>query len=336
MSELVLSGVWSPPLKNVTRPFPVGLHVVLGAPVDGTSELVEVCAGLRRLRRGQVRLDGQDPSDTPSLRQRIASLLANETGGAARRDVRSWVDELGQRRQFDAGAELERFGFDLPLTRPLGSLSVAERQALALALALGQPNPRLVLLHDPLRAAREPANEPVLERVRELATRCIVLLTTPSIADARRLGGTLHVLERGVFVRTPSHAWPSALTPGLDAWLLVDCDRPRDLLAALAHSPDVEQARYDAGLAARRVQVRGSDLERLAVAVSRAGLAAGAGIRSLRLEVPDLEAVHGASAGLAHAAYRAAQSPGRPRGPSSGEGSPLLDVSRTRSSATTT
>jgi hypothetical protein len=250
--------------------------------------------------------------------------------------VRTWVEELGQRRQFDGFADLERFGFGLPLTRPLASLSVAERQTLALALALGHPNPQLVVLHDPLRAAPELATEPVLERIRELATRCIVMVTTPSIADARRLGGSLHVLERGVFVRTPPHPWPSALTPGLDAWLIVDCDRPRDLLAALAHSTDVEQARYDAGLASRRVQVRGSDLERLAVAVSRAALTAGAGIRSLRLEVPDLEAVHGASAGLAHAAFRAAQSPGRPRGPSSGDGSPLLDVSRTRSSATTT
>jgi hypothetical protein len=37
-------------------------------------------------------------------------------------------------------------------------------------------------------------------------------------------------------------------------------------------------------------------------------------VRRLQSEAPDLEAVHGASAGLAHAAYRAAQQQ-RPSGP---------------------
>jgi ABC-type thiamine transport system ATPase subunit len=310
MSELEFVGVWSPPLKNLSRSFARGLHVVLGSTRDGTADLVELAAGLAVPRRGRVLVSGDAPSGSPSLRSRISSVLAREDWGASD-DVRSWANELGDRGGFDALASLERWGPPLALSRPVGSLSLGERQACALAVALGRPKPALVLLHDPLGAAQAPVTERVLSRIEELALESIVVVATPSPADARRLGGALHVLERGVLVRTPPHSFPSALTPGLGAWLIVDCERPRELLAALASSPDVEKIGFDAERAPRRLQLWASDLERLSVAVSRAAIDVQAGIRSLRLEVPDLEAVHAASAGLANAAYRAAQNPRR-------------------------
>jgi hypothetical protein len=124
--------------------------------------------------------------------------------------------------------------------------------------------------------------------------------------DARRFGGALHVLERGVLVRKVAHAWPGAITPGLEVCLVVDCDSPRKLLAALAQLPGLEQAHYDTRHGGR-LELRGPDLEALALGVTRAAVAAAVGIRALRVAAPDLEVVHGASAGLAHAAYRAAQ-----------------------------
>jgi hypothetical protein len=147
----------------------------------------------------------------------------------------------------------------------------------------------------------------VLERIQQLGARAPVLLTTRSAEDARRLGGQLLVLERGVLVREPRHAWPSAVTPGLRVELWLESAAPRRLLAELLGSPEVERASFDAQQGGR-ILVVGADLERLALAVARAALAARVELRSLRAASPDLAAVHGASAGLAQAAYRAAQS----------------------------
>jgi hypothetical protein len=147
-----------------------------------------------------------------------------------------------------------------------------------------------------------------------LALEVPVIVATRSVADARRCGGRLLVLERGVLARGPSDAWPSAMTPGLRVELSVECDAPRRLLAELAGSPEVEQASFD-GRAGGRIELRGGDLERLALAVTRAALTAGVELRLLRAASPDLDTVHGASAGLAHAAYRAAQNGRNPAPP---------------------
>ena len=313
MSELTLQSVWSPPLKNLSASFGPGMHVLLGAEADGTADVIELCAGVRLPRRGRVALDGEVPGGSPSARRQIASLLPNESWTLAG-SISSWLEELSQLRGSRALEAARRFCPELEPGRSLASLSGVERRELALAAALGEPTPKLVALHEPLAAARGGAVARVLERLQALALEVPVLVATRSVADARRCGGRLLVLERGVLVRGPSDAWPSAMTPGLRVELWVECDAPRRLLAQLATSPEVEQASFD-GRAGGRIELRGNDLERLALAVTRAALAAGVELRQLRAATPDLETVHGASAGLAHAAYRAAQDGRRPAPP---------------------
>jgi ABC-type taurine transport system ATPase subunit len=309
VSQLELERVSSPRLRNISRSFGPGVHVLLGAESDGTADVIELCAGVRLPRRGSLQLDGATPGADPQLRRRIASLLAHETWSAAG-DVQHWIGELSALHGFDARAATQRFCPGLGLDRQLGTLSGPQRRELALAAALAQPEPQLVALHEPLAAAAATAGEAVLERIRELGERAPVLLATRSVEDARRLGGQLLVLERGILVRESQHAWPDAVTPRLGAELCVECDAPRRLLAELSSLPEVERASFDVRQATR-VLVSGSDLERLTLAVCRAALSARVELRQLRAATPDLAAVHGASAGLAQAAYRAAQGAGR-------------------------
>jgi ABC-type multidrug transport system ATPase subunit len=309
LSELTLTAVWSPPLKNFSATLPTGLHVVLGGDADGTANIIELCAGVRLPRRGVVAVDGEQPGASPRLRCRIASLLPVETT-SGRADVRAWLHDVAALRGLAVERIVELAAVALSLTRPLDSLSSAERRHLALLVALAEPQPTLVALHEPLAAAGALSRELVLTRIGELVHQAVVLVTTASVEDARQLGGTLYVLERGVLARKHEHAWPTALTPGLEARLWIDADSPRELVAALAQSPDVREARY----VSERIELHGGDLERLAMAVSRAAVSTGVHVRRLQSEAPDLEAVHGASAGLAHAAYRAAQQQ-RPSGP---------------------
>jgi energy-coupling factor transporter ATP-binding protein EcfA2 len=292
-------------MKNVSALFGVGVHVILGRDADGTGDLIELCAGLRLPRRGRLLLDREAPSSSPGSRQRIASLLPVESL-PSQGSLESYVAELARLQGVGTAASLQRFAPHLEPSRPVASLSSTERRQLALAVALGHPGPKLVALHDPLAAVPPDAIEAALARIRELGTTAVVAITTASVGDARRIGGALYVLERGVLVRRVAHAWPGAITPGLEVCLVVDCDSPRELLAALAQLPGVEQARYDTRRGGR-LELRGPDLEALALGVTRAAVAAAVRIRMLRVAAPDLDVVHGASAGLAHAAYRAAQ-----------------------------
>jgi len=305
LSQLQLERVSSPRLKSLSGDFGPGVHVLLGAEADGTADLIELCAGVRLPQRGRLSLDGVSPGASPQARRRIASLLADE-GWPGEGDVQYWIGHLGALRGFDALAATQRYCPDLVLDRPLQLLSSSQRRELALAAALAQPDPQLVALHEPLAAAAASMGTAVIERIQELAARAPVLLTTRSVADARQFTGQLLVLERGILARESPDAWPSAVTPGSNVELCIECDAPRRLVAELAQSPEVERVAFDARRATR-VLVAGSDLERLALAVSRAALAARVELRQLRAAAPDLEAVHGASAGLARAAYQAAQ-----------------------------
>lgn len=305
MSELLLERVWSAPLKDVSLRSSRGLSVVVGAESDGSGELVSLCAGTRAPRRGQLTLGGLRPSSSPACRRGIASLLADEPVGGDGA-VRDWLLELVPLLGIELPAVLA--GSSVEPDRALASLSGAERRELALAVALAHPEPALVVLHEPLTACAASQRESLLARLAELGKDRPVLITTASIATARRLGGTTYLLDRGLCSEKPGGAWPGGMTPGVDAWLAVEADGPRRLVSALAQHPDVQELRYDERRGGR-VLLRGPDLERLAVAVARAAVNAEVDIRLLRAPAQDLSAARGAASGALDAAdaYRAAR-----------------------------
>lgn len=302
MTDLELQGVWAPPRSSLSAVFRRGLNVVLGSEQDGTAELIALSAGTREPRRGWLRLGGGAPARSPRLRRRIASLLATESMPAAG-SVKDWLEEVSHLAGFDAAAKARQYYPDLSPDRSLSSLGAVDRRRLALALALSHPDPLLVALHDPFAGLEGPALELVSTRLRELARGAVVLVTTASALDARRLGGSLHVLEHGALARRPIHAWPDALTPGLPVELTIECRAPRELLQHLLADPVVSGATFTGG----RARVTGTDLAGLSRAVMRAAIEARADVRALQVTSPDLRAVHAASSEMALAVYRAAQ-----------------------------
>jgi ABC-2 type transport system ATP-binding protein len=307
LSALVLEHVWSGRLKDVSLRLGAGIHVVIGAESDGTSELVALCAGVREPRRGRVRLDGLEPSSSPACRRRVASLLADE-GDLPVGDVRGWLRGTASLGVSEA-AVLE--ACRVPADRALASLSAAEWRELACAVALTHPDPALVALHEPLAACPAGDAERVLERLAGLAQQSVVLITTSSLAAARYLTpSTTHLLDRGLCSAAPAGAWPGSVSPGLDTRVWVEADTPRALVAALARHADVTEIEFDER-SAGRICLRGPDLERLASAVAQAAVSAGVEVRLLQARAEDLDVLRGAETGRAHAAYRAAQSRAR-------------------------
>lgn len=300
MTGLSLDRVWTGTLAGVSLELAGGLAVILGDASDGTASLVELCAGVSGPRRGRVRVGSVAPHASPALRRSIASLLADESG-AGPGDVRSWAAALAAL----VGSSVERVldGLSFPADRALCRLSNAERRELACALALAHPAPALVVLHDPL-AACAPATRPALvDRLAELSRTSPVLVTTPSLADARLLGGVSYRLDRGLLSEAARSAWPGSSSPGLDVWLWVEADAPRKLVAALAEQSDVSELDFDEPRGGRLL-LRGSDLERLCTAVARAAVGAGVELRLLRAAAEDLAALRAAATGeaAAHAA----------------------------------
>jgi ABC-type branched-subunit amino acid transport system ATPase component len=312
MARLELDGVWSPPLKNLCVSFETGLHVVVGSESDGTAALIGLCAGVIAPQRGNVRCDGREPCSSWRLRSETASLLAEEPGSGG--SVRHWQRCVRALRSGGNPAAGEpRVDADPAPHERLRDATPARRRQLALELALEHASAKLVLLHEPLAVPHETATAERASRIAGLASGAIVVVATASLAHARQLGGQIYALERGVIARRPPDAWPRSLTPGLPVALVVDCESPRRLLEALIGDPSVQLAHYDAEREPARLQLRGPDFERLCLAVSRAAGDAGVPVWSLGPASIDLAGLHGASAGLARAAFEAARA-GSPRG----------------------
>ena len=303
---LSLDRVWTDTLKGVSLELAGGLAVVIGEASDGTASLVELCAGVASPRRGRVRVASAAPHASPGLRRSIASLLADESG-AAPGDVRSWAAALAALTGWSVEGALDSLRF--PLDRALSSLSNADRRELACALALAHPAPALFVLHDPLAACAPAARSALIERLAELARQIPVLVTTPSLSEARLLGGSSYRLDRGLLSEAPRGAWPGTSTPGLDVWLCVEADSPRALVSALAEHPDVHELTYDEQRGGRLL-LRGPDLERLCTAVARAAVDARVDLRLLRTSAEDLTSARAAANGEA-AAYAAARARAR-------------------------
>jgi erythritol transport system ATP-binding protein len=186
----------------------VGLYGLLGA---GRSELLEALAGARRLRTGQVRLNGIQvdlssvvsagkkgivlvPEDRQrdglipdmSIRENIA-IGAMEGLFLSRKELQAKVRALAN--------ELNIIARDLEL--PVTSLSGGNQQKVIIARCLMR-NPSLLLLDEPTRGVDVGAKVEIYAILRRLASRGIgVLFTSSEIEETRALADRVLVLCQG-------------------------------------------------------------------------------------------------------------------------------------------
>ncbi len=307
MSEIVLAAAHGRALHGLDAAFAPGLHLVVGAPADGSAELVELLAGVCAPRRGSVRVDGADVYRDPASRRRIGALLAVERlpGGDTVKRVVARVLALRGAAGGSATHVLEACGLAAWSSRRTGTLSPLERRAIALALALSVEDPRLLALFEPLAAGVERAR--VLASIREHVTRgaCVVCVTG-SARDAAEMSGTVWLLERGTFTRRPQPPLARDLAPGIVPDLIVRTSDPRRLGARIAIDAAISGVDWDERVAPNELRVRGVDPDAVALAVMRAAHEGDIHIDAITQTLPALELVQAATAGLARGAYDAA------------------------------
>ena len=189
---------------------------VLGASGSGKSTLLRVVAGLQRPDAGRVTLDGQDLGPVPPHRRGIG-LVFQDHALFHHRDVAANV-AFGLRMRGDARDRIDRRvdellelvglpGFE---RRSVATLSGGEQQRVALARALA-PEPRILLLDEPLGSLDRPLRERLLADLDRLFTEIdlTALYVTHDHAEAFRLGDRIALIREGRIAQagTPDELW---------------------------------------------------------------------------------------------------------------------------------
>ena len=193
---------------------------VLGASGSGKSTLLRVVAGLQRPDAGRVTLDGQDLGPVPPHRRGIG-LVFQDHALFHHRDVAANV-AFGLRMRGDARDRIDRRvdellelvglpGFE---RRSVATLSGGEQQRVALARALA-PEPRILLLDEPLGSLDRPLRERLLADLDRLFTEIdlTALYVTHDHAEAFRLGDRIALIREGRIAQS-GHARRAVDTPG--------------------------------------------------------------------------------------------------------------------------
>jgi ABC-type multidrug transport system ATPase subunit len=285
-------------LAPLTFKLGAGVHALLGRPEDGVPLVLAVLAGRVRPRAGTVRVLGEAPgdgTDAGHVRARIAYVPRDPMLPEALR-VHEMLDLASAIRQepvVDAAERLAVLGVAPLAARRVGSLSLAEARAVAMAEALTSSKARVLLLEEPYvvdpRAVGMLAD---LLHARARDGACVVF-GTASVRDAADLGDDQLIFDRGVLVQAFSAE--GAALPERDAasrsrvarpvrMALKVSDTPR-VLAVLAAEPAVLSVESTSG----SIVITGTDATELAAAVGRAVLAADVDLVWLRAEAPRID-----------------------------------------------
>jgi ABC-type transport system involved in cytochrome c biogenesis ATPase subunit len=284
VTSLVFERVSLGPLAMIDARFEPGLTIVTGDSSTALAALVALMAGVERARYGRVALDRAEPYSSAEMRRRIGALLAREDLPGARTVAEAVERVLAARGATGAArAALQAGGLSGWANRRVVDLSPAETRAVSLALALSHPSPLLLTLYEPFQAGAGPGEAAIREGlVSHASGGAIVVVATTSDAPLRAVAAQRLALVGG-FVRPFS---PGPATLSLPVSLRAETSEPRILQRALADDPDVTGVHWDEVRAPGTIVVFGSDLERVAGALSRASESSGAPLTGIGPAAP--------------------------------------------------
>jgi len=182
---------------------------LLGPSGSGKTTLLRIIAGLEALERGQVSIEGTDITDLPAHRRGVVLMFQDYALFPHRTVAENIAFGLRMQRKSRA-ATAARVAEMLALTglegfadRDVNVLSGGERQRVALARSLA-PQPRLLLLDEPLGALDRNLRERLLEELPLILQRVGVtaVTVTHDQEEAFALSDRVVLLNEGRVVQT--------------------------------------------------------------------------------------------------------------------------------------
>ena len=201
---------------------------ILGPSGCGKSTLLRVIAGLQPLDSGEVRWDGEDLAGLP-VHRRDFGLMFQEHALFSHRDVEANVAFGLRMQKMDAARRSLRVREVLGLVglagfreRQISTLSGGEAQRVALARSLA-PEPRLLMLDEPLGSLDRPRREELTEELRHLlrGIGVTVLHVTHDHDEAFAVADRVAVMQSGRIARigTPAEIWHDPRHPEVARFL---------------------------------------------------------------------------------------------------------------------
>jgi simple sugar transport system ATP-binding protein len=221
---LELENITSQGLNDVTLHIAPGeIFGIAGVDGNGQQELAEVVAGLRRVSKGRVLLNGQDVSDR-SLKQRlelgiahipndrkrealVPTMSVTENIALKRHDraplsgagVMSWRTATKLAQDLTARFDIRTATVDTPV----GTLSGGNQQKVVLARELAMSNPTLIVAMNPARGLDVAATNFVYEQLlARRAAGAAILLISSELDELLALCDRIGVLYAGRLTMT--------------------------------------------------------------------------------------------------------------------------------------
>nr|WP_246004046.1 ABC transporter ATP-binding protein [Nocardioides marmoriginsengisoli] len=193
------------------------IATLIGANGAGKTTTLKTISGLRKVRAGQILLDGKDITYLPPYERVLLGLsqspegrgcfpgmtvLENlDMGAFVRRDRKTAAYRSDLDRVFDLFPRLKERE-----RQAAGSMSGGEQQMLAIGRAL-MAKPRLVLLDEPSMGLAPKLIQQIFSIITEINNQgTTVLLVEQNAAQALKRAHTAHVLETGEIVRSGTGA----------------------------------------------------------------------------------------------------------------------------------
>jgi ABC-2 type transport system ATP-binding protein len=280
-------------VSDVSWQLGAGVVGLLGPNGAGKSTLMKLMAGLLRPSRGTLTVLGGEPFADPAVRRRIGyspehestydHLTAHELvtslahlAGVPRKDARA-----------TAAAALEAMGLARATHRRVKGFSKGMRQRTKLAATLAH-DPDLLILDEPLTGVDPEARIEIVERIRGLADAGkTIIVSSHVLYEIESLTSDIVVMHRGQILAEGNIYEIRKLIDRHPHRIRVECDRPRELAAAIAATDHLVRLAFERGA----VVIETSDPDRCYDELAAAVLDRGLELRSMTSPDNNLGAV---------------------------------------------